>query len=354
MSIWDRLRGQDSADALDRPFSRGRIRKLHAAGLIPAWALDEMLDDVEGKTPTDASWMRFVSAHLLGLGVVFVGFGVTFFFAANWSALGGWTRIGLVAAAIAASGAVAMRAGLETFAGRAALGLAGVLIGPLLAVYGQVFQTGADSFALFVLWAALLTPFVALVRWSGLFLVQVVLAETGLFLGVHQALDLDGGDVIVWVAAAAVTGAALVGVELTKRSRARWLPRVLIISTLLMLAPMSLAVTGADGLLEAAADSPLLLLLAVCGAFAFVYRRARVDVFALGAVGLVVTLLAGCELFHALDEHFRRDTWPLFFTGLFIMVGMGFVAAWIRRHLKTDDDEDDAPDRWDPAQEVAS
>src|SRR5690606_19842088 len=84
---------------------------------------------------------------------------VIFFFAANWQDLSRWGRFGLALAVFATAAGLAVKAGPERLAGKAFALAALVLLGPVFAVYGQEWQTGADAFDLFVTWALLATGF---------------------------------------------------------------------------------------------------------------------------------------------------------------------------------------------------
>lgn len=84
-------------------------------------------------------------------------------------------------------------------------GLAGVATGGLLALIGQIYQTGADAWQLFFTWAALLTPWVLTLHtvFLGLLFVAVLNTALALYLGMH-----DGG--IWWGMGAWSTSALLV------------------------------------------------------------------------------------------------------------------------------------------------
>ncbi len=72
-----------------------------------------------------------------------------------------------------------------------ALLLTGVLVlGALLALFGQTFQTGADPWQLFATWAMLISPLVLFSRSEVLWVFWVLLLNTamGLYLQVHGSL----------------------------------------------------------------------------------------------------------------------------------------------------------------------
>lgn len=121
--------------ALVRRVTPRRLRALAAHGLLDAKALEDALLLVGGRASPER-WYPFLRQRLLVLGVVLLAVGGVMFVAANWERLGELFRLGLIAAGMCASAAVAVHVGLSSLGGRAATMLSGLLIGPLLAVYG--------------------------------------------------------------------------------------------------------------------------------------------------------------------------------------------------------------------------
>lgn len=106
------------------------------------------------------------------LAALLVGFGVIMAVAANWTAIGRMGRFGLVGGAIVAASALALL--VPRFRAGALLG-SFLGIGGLLALVGQTYQSGADPWQLFALWAALGLPLAYAARhdvvWSAFVLV---------------------------------------------------------------------------------------------------------------------------------------------------------------------------------------
>lgn len=89
------------------------------------------------------------------LGAALIGLGVILWLAANWPDLGRMTKFALLEALIVASAVGA----LWKAEARPALLLVTLLAqGGVLAFFGQTYQTGADAWQLFALWAALGLP----------------------------------------------------------------------------------------------------------------------------------------------------------------------------------------------------
>src|SRR5688572_21097573 len=128
-------------------------------GAIPAARLREALA-VTGVIPTARDWHLFLDALLLWCGAAALGAGFIFFIAFNWTALGRYVKFGLVEAVVVLAVVAAWRLGIDRVAGKAALLVASLATGGLLALFGQTYQTGADTFELFASWAALILPWI--------------------------------------------------------------------------------------------------------------------------------------------------------------------------------------------------
>ena len=85
----------------------------------------------------EASWWRPLSLLLRALGTALVLSGVIYFFAANWSGLGRFEKLGLAALLLASALALALIKGIDTAAGRLALAVN--------AGWGEPFLGEADS-----------------------------------------------------------------------------------------------------------------------------------------------------------------------------------------------------------------
>ena len=105
-----------------------------------------------------------------------------YFVAANWHELGRFAKFALVEAGIVASLAVVWWRGVDTVGGRAALVAASLLMGVLLALVGHVYQTGADTYELFLAWALCILPWVVVGREPALLLVWLALLDIAIAL----------------------------------------------------------------------------------------------------------------------------------------------------------------------------
>ncbi|NYS61644.1 DUF2157 domain-containing protein [Vreelandella salicampi] len=148
-----------------------------------------------GLCPSPRAWGVFIDRLLLWLGGLALAFAVLFFVAYNWADLGRWPRFGLVQAALVVAVGIALWAKASNVVANVALTAATLLVGVLLALFGQVYQTGADPWQLFFIWALLILPWVLIVRFDLLWLLWLGLLNAALWLYFRTW----GGALDVWV-----------------------------------------------------------------------------------------------------------------------------------------------------------
>ncbi|QXL84348.1 DUF2157 domain-containing protein [Comamonas sp. NLF-1-9] len=115
--------------------------------------------------------LAVVAALLLGAALIF-------WVAANWQHMALQTRLHLLEAAVLAP---ALLLALIARAHTALLLLATLALGALLAFVGQTWQTGADAWQLFAIWALLALPWALLARHDGLWALWLLIAGAALF-----------------------------------------------------------------------------------------------------------------------------------------------------------------------------
>ena len=136
-----------------------RVRRLAQLGYLDRAALARGLR-LTGGIPDRRGWARFIDYLLLALGALFFVAGLFFFVAYNWEDLPRFARFGILEGAIVVIAAIAQWSGLSRLGGKIALTVAALLVGALLAVFGQEYQSGADSYTLFGNWALLIAGWV--------------------------------------------------------------------------------------------------------------------------------------------------------------------------------------------------
>ena len=132
--------------------------------------------------PRAGDWRRFLDKLFLWLGALALAFATLFFVAYNWDNLGRFAKFGAVQGLIVFSVAAYWRLGAEKLTAKASLLVASILLGVLLALYGQTYQTGADPWQLFFYWALLILPWALVGRFASLWLVWVMLINVSIYL----------------------------------------------------------------------------------------------------------------------------------------------------------------------------
>ncbi len=128
------------------------------------------------------NFTTFFSHLFTLLGAIFLASGVMFFIAYNWEVLGKFFKFGIVEFAILGSFILAYFLKEESFGFKSAVIVGSFLIGVLLALFGQVYQTGAETYELFIMWALLVLPIALLSRFAGIWLFEIVLINFIIFL----------------------------------------------------------------------------------------------------------------------------------------------------------------------------
>jgi uncharacterized membrane protein len=332
-----------AAEPLDRAATAERLTAIAAAGGLSDRALARALD-LASESPPPAQWRAFLSRSLLFLGAALMLVGVIFFFAFNWADLGRFAKLALLELAVAGAAAAAWQYG-RTAAGEAALTAAAVLVGPLLAVYGQAYQTGADPWELFAFWAVLILPWVALSRMPTLWLVEIALWNVALPLLWEHRLTSHLFDELdpVWGLLALLDGATWLVGEFLQRGALRW-PRPRWPLRVLALAAFAFATPRAMGLAFDVAHAGsewlnLALLAALAGAaYALSRRPERRDLFLLALAGASVLAFVSCIIGRALFAATHDET-AVLLMALLVLGEVGALVAWLRKMGSAEVDE---------------
>lgn len=296
---------------------------LRRCGLLPAGrhalALRQLRDD--------AFWARWARHALLALGLGHLLAGIVFFFAYNWADLPDMTKFAVVEAGIVIVALGALWRGLDRLDGAAALIAATVLTGVLLAVIGQVYQTGADPWQLFALWALLALPWVLVSSNAAHWLIWLVIVHVAVILVVTERLVLRGivSETQAMTAIALLPFLVLVARELAVHggmgwAGGRWTRLVPALAGL-----VGLGLGAGQLLFEADGDAVLaaIVFAAVLGAVGVVYRHRMPDfamlAAAIGCAMLYLIAGGGRVLLAGMESSF--DTPLPYLTMLALMIG---------------------------------
>jgi uncharacterized membrane protein len=311
--------------------------------VIDAWAQAGVLTvgqyerslELAGLRPGTVAWTVFLERLLAAMGALLVGAAVVYFIAHNWDVLGRFGKFVLLDIGIVGAVAVAWWRGANSLSGRASLWLATVILGGLLALIGQTYQTGADPYELFLVWALLALPWTLASNWAPGWMLLLVLANlaTALYFGeIFRPFGLffSLGEDALWLALWILNVAATVlGEFFARRAVAwgsAWLIRMAAALAIAAQTVLALLVIGDHHVHHPA------LLLATAITFAgllWLYRSRRLDlpILGLGAASAIV-LVEWLIVRHLFSGYTGNGLMVL----ALALVGMSAAAAvWLTR-----------------------
>ncbi|MCE2572834.1 DUF2157 domain-containing protein [Motilimonas eburnea] len=329
-------------------------------GDIKAEQLPKALAQAEQAEP-EVAWREVIDLLLLWFGVLFVSAGVIIFFAFNWQDLSKLGKFALVQGALLlcalAYGWLRWQErennprGLgATKANAALLGLS-FMIGALLALVGQTYQTGADPWQLFAMWSLCLLPLAWLAGFDLLWLKLVALVNVSLVLYLNtwpQSWWLFGNYVFVLVAVSFVNGALYLGFYFAQQRQIQRLTAPICQSLSILLALVALTWYGCWQALDIpSSQSPslsfyLIYAALVFGLSRFVFKQLLpLALVCFSAIG-VSTVWLGVRLFDHGDE-----LGGFFFLTFYIVAATAGISVWltsVRGRFNADLGEQEAND----------
>ncbi|MCA9537475.1 MAG: DUF2157 domain-containing protein [Myxococcales bacterium] len=322
---------ETASDPLAAPATTARIDALRAAGVLDAQQAPVALA-AAAHTPDVEQWRGALDRILLGLGAALLVAGIIFFFAYNWADLGKTGKFVLLGMGVLVPAAFALSRP-AALSGQVALTAAVGITGALLAVYGQIYQTGADAWNLFAGWAALTLPWSLGGRFRPLWLLWLAIAELALSLWWEQA---GPSDPELWMptALAAINGAAWALAERWP-TPSRWLIRVLAVACIgaLVVPAVALAIdeSSAPGVLA------LLALLALAAAAIGPYRpNGRADLLVVSVVLLAAITVASTFLGRLFFDGMQLEQGGVLMLALAIIGEIAGAAALIQNLRRRD------------------
>jgi len=327
--------------ALDQPVDIKTLRRLHQDGCLTDEAFTAALRTLRPA----AVWFSWAERNLLFFGSALVLSGTMFFFAYNWSVMGKFLKLGLIEAGMVACVAGSYWLGLNKLTGKILLLSASVLLGVLMAVYGQTYQTGADAFELFVGWAALILGWVVVSEFAALWFFWLILVNTGSILYWVQVLEPAHSVKFEYLCLfiAALNGTALICREGAVKKgfsylEGRWLRAILVVALLsaLSIPPMAiiLEIYAYSHLHAASVASALVWPMVALGGYVC-YRKILRDMLTLALIlmnaCLILLTLIGKLM---LDGHHGSDEFMFLLFALIIIGVVSVTAFWLKRTAK--------------------
>ena len=320
---------------LNRTAEIGIIRKLYHDGLLR----DDAFKAASSVLRPVSSWFSWARQMLLLFGSALVLAGIIFFFAYNWAAMGKFLKFGLIEAGIIVCIVASHLRGRTDLSGKVLLLSGAVLVGVLLAVYGQIYQTGADAYGLFICWAVLIFGWVIISEFAALWMVWLILLNTGAIL-YWQQVGYPAHSIryeFLCLAVAVINGTALVLREVAvlrgfEWLNGSWLRAILLTASLVALSvPTIHWIVDFDNTERVRALSTILWGVAVVGGYAC-YRFKLRDIVSLALIAMNVCIILltvfGKIVFHNWNYY---DAVPYLLFALIILGVASGAAFWLRK-----------------------
>lgn len=288
--------------------------------------------------PSRQEWRQFLDRLLLWMGMALVASGLIFFLAYNWKELGRFAKFSLAEMMVIAAMVFVWRLGCDRPSGKAALFGASLFVGALLALIGQTYQTGADTFELFGGWAAMILPWVLVARYPALWLLWLALINLAIALYFQAFPSVFGllfsTERVLWALFAANTVALVAWEACAARGIAwltrRWGPRLLaVVSGGFATALAMMQILEAHDASVWAVPVWLVWL----GAAFVMYRRFVKDLFVL-AGGVLSVIIVVASFFAKHLSH--ADSSSFLLTGL-LVIALSAAGGWWLKRLAAED-----------------
>jgi len=323
---------------------RNEIIQLIDRGAIDAASIDRAIT-ANHIYPDTRSWMNFVEKLLLWLGALSLSISVLFFIAYNWDAMGRFAKFALVEMTLVITVFIYWKTThSHPLLSKIALLSASILVGVLLAFYGQTYQTGADTWQLFATWTLMILPWTLLSRFSVQWLLWIGLLNLCAILYIDTYPELfrflfRSESKVLW-ALFFINITALIFWESLQGKwswlSGRWAVRLLALVSLFALTVIVIEMifirqrtAMSEHWLAYQLFSGVIWSITI-GLIYMIYRRLKPDLFMLsmGVLSMisVITSLVAKGLFHSISEDVGA-----FFILTLVVIGLGTAAAlWLK------------------------
>lgn len=287
------------------------------------------------RPPARERWANYLRDWFLLFGVLLLVSGVVMFGAYNWQALHRFHKLGILQLLIVGTWTVSRLRAHDSKVSTALLWGACLLVGALLAVFGQIYQTGADAYTLFLGWSLLIAPWCLAGRSNLIWFSEALLLNVTFTLYYYQMISSDFAH---YAAANTVFNVLLAALwEVVRRTRS-WMS-VGVTDALLAcaLAPVTVAACLApwEGRYWLAFLVALVLL-------ALLVARFSTEIRKMAMVATSAVLLVGAVAIRVLSE---LEELGFLLIALVIIAEITVAAGWLRKlNVAAPSDPVDSPE----------
>ncbi len=320
------------------PANRGLVEELYSHGKITREAREYALNLLYPHN----QWGLWISRLLLTIGAALMLSGVVYLFAFNWAKITPAMKLSSIQFGIIGCLIGAYFFSLQRITGQVLLLSGSVLVGVFMAVFGQIYQTGADAYQLFMMWSLFALGWTLVSNFAVQWIFWLVITNIFIVLWWEQsALPTKEMKSMIFTYMAILNGSALALREYFTLEKAyewleaRWTRVVLTIATLLiMLIPIVMWIGEPGRATKSVMLSGVVGLIGHGAAYYF-YRYKLPDMWSLAA-----TVLSGCIIvesvgFKIFYEMFRRTHSIMFLLmGLMTLGVFTYAIIYLRKTAK--------------------
>ena len=302
------------------PANRRLVEELYSHGKISREAREYALNLLYPHN----QWGVWISRLLLTIGVALVLSGIVYFFAFNWTKITPAVKLFSLQFSIAGCLIGAYFYSLQRVSGQALLFSASVLVGVFMAVFGQIYQTGADAYQLFMMWSLLTFGWTLISNFATQWIFWLVITNIFLALWWGQVvLPTKEMEFMIFTYMAILNGVALALREYFAIEKAyawlesRWTRVVLTIATLLiMLRPIFAWIAEPSSATQSIMISGVVGLVGH-GAVYYLYRYKFPDMWSLTA-----TILSACIIVERAGFKIIHEVSGTYEPAMFLLMGL--------------------------------
>jgi uncharacterized membrane protein len=156
---------------------------IHIISQHSNWHENAVAESLEKNVYNNASkWHQFLRLFFITLGVGFAISGIIFFFAYNWNNLHKFVKLGMAEGLVIVATLVVLFSKADQKIKNIVLTGAAFLVGVLFAVFGQIYQTGANAYDFFLGWTIFIALWAFVSNFAPLWLLFLILVNTTIVL----------------------------------------------------------------------------------------------------------------------------------------------------------------------------
>lgn len=301
------------------PADHRLVEDLYAHGEITSEAKEYALDILY---PAD-NWGMWISRLMLTIGSALTLCGIVYFFAFNWSKISPLIKFFTIQIAMVICLIGAYFYSLKRISGQILLLSASVLVGVFMAVFGQIYQTGADAYQLFMMWSLLTLGWTVISKFAAQWVFWLVITNVFLILWWQQAaLPEHDMEHMIYVVLAIFNGAALGIWEYFMSDKSRqWMQSKWVRVLLTIAALFSMLVPIVSFVVSPSKATPSIFTAAIIGfighGFIYTFYRYKMQDIWL----LAVAMLSTCIILEAIGLKILAEMFDDLDSFMFLLMG---------------------------------